>query len=402
MVICSLGICQDNTAYINLYKSIAVAEMMRTGIPASIKLAQAMLESNCGKSELACKANNHFGIKCGGDWNGNFFKKEDDDFEDGKLVKSCFREFSSVYDSYIAHSDFLTDPAKADRYGSLFELETTDFKGWAKGIAQAGYATDPQYANRLVDIIEKYELYRLDTEIDGIEASSTSKKTNSHQPVRYHNDVKYVVAAEGDSPVSLAAQHDLTARQIVRYNDDIKDENLMLVAGSRVYLQPKRNKYNGRQPYHMLKADEDLVTISQKYGIKMSALLKRNGLADGQTPLPNQKLMLKGKLKKELRTADPYAMPVENNMNYINSMASKNASIEMTHTNHVIPVKETKVDSNEVKPSQATPQPPGHTVSQGETLFGIAQSYGMSVTELKKMNNLSADTIYIGQKLVVR
>ena len=158
IAICNLGISQDNTTYINLYKDLAVAEMIRTGIPASIKLAQAMLESNCGRSELACKANNHFGIKCGNDWNGNHFKKEDDDYEDGQLVKSCFREFRTVYDSYVAHSDFLTDPAKSARYGFLFDLKTTDYQGWANGLSRAGYATDPQYANRLISLIEKYHL----------------------------------------------------------------------------------------------------------------------------------------------------------------------------------------------------------------------------------------------------
>lgn len=103
---------QDAKTYIQNYKEIAVAEMLRTGIPASIKLAQGMVESNCGTSELACKANNHFGIKCGGDWSGKSFHKEDDDYKDGELTKSCFREFKTPFDSYVAHSDFLTDPKK--------------------------------------------------------------------------------------------------------------------------------------------------------------------------------------------------------------------------------------------------------------------------------------------------
>ena len=124
---------QDQAEYIRKYQDLAISEMVRTGIPASIKLAQALLESNCGKSDLACQANNHFGIKCGGNWDGKSYHKEDDDYADGKLVKSCFREFDCVRDSYIAHSDFLTDPAKAARYGFLFQLDPTDYKGWARG-----------------------------------------------------------------------------------------------------------------------------------------------------------------------------------------------------------------------------------------------------------------------------
>jgi len=402
MVICRLGFSQDNTTYINLYKDIAVSEMVRTGIPASIKLAQAILESNCGKSELACKANNHFGIKCGTDWNGKHFKKEDDDFENGQLVKSCFREFSSVNDSYVAHSDFLTDPGKSARYGSLFELGPTDYKGWAKGLSRAGYATDPQYANRLVDIIEKYELYRLDTEINNIQASS-SKKTKSHYAVRYQNDVKYIVTEENDSPVSLAAQLDISPREILRYNDGIENEKQVLAKGDRVYLEPKQNKYKGKQKYHMMKEGDDMASISQKYGIKMSSLLKRNKLTGGQVPLPNQKVMLKGKLKKDLRTADPFAIPPrDQQMNDNNETANKNASIEVKDTSRVTSTKVTKPATIKEKSIPPATQNKGHVVSKGETLYGIAQSYGLSVDDLKKMNNLSVDTIFVGQKLEIR
>ena len=177
-LICTLGFSQDKVAYIRKYQDIAIEEMKRTGIPASIKLAQGILESNCGQSELACKANNHFGIKCGGNWDGKSFQKEDDDYENGKLVESCFREFKSACDCYKAHSDFLSDPAKASRYGPLFLLDLTDYRGWAKGLSKAGYATDPQYADRLITIIEKYELFRFDNEYEN-ELASTSPPASS-------------------------------------------------------------------------------------------------------------------------------------------------------------------------------------------------------------------------------
>ncbi|MEO6131795.1 MAG: glucosaminidase domain-containing protein [Saprospiraceae bacterium] len=397
-----LGFCQDYMGYIDLYKDIAVTEMERTGIPASIKLAQGILESNCGKSDLACKASNHFGIKCGSGWCGKCFKKEDDDFEDGKLIKSCFREFPSANDSYIAHSDFLTDPAKSNRYGFLFDLKSTDYKSWARGLAKAGYATDPHYAERLIDIIEKYNLNDLDMDINGHQAITSSGTPKSYHAVRYFNDIKYIIAGQHDTPLSLATELDVRARQINSYNDDIKDEQQWLVPGSRVYLQPKRNKFNGHQQYHMLKGDEDLVAVSQKYGIKLSALQKRNGLADGAIPSPNQRLALKGKLKSELRIADPYAAPVMKKNDDTNASANKNANVEIPPSTHVAPLRNTKIETIVTTPQKPVVLFTEHTVSKGETLYGIGHLYGMSVVELKKMNNLSVDTLSVGQKLVVK
>ncbi len=398
--ICVPCICQDNTVYINLYQKIAEEEMIRTGIPASIKLAQGMLESNCGKSDLACKANNHFGIKCGSDWDGKCYKKEDDDYEDGKLIKSCFREFSSVKDSYIAHSDFLTDPAKANRYGFLFKLDPTDYKGWAQGLSKAGYATDPHYADRLIDLIEKYQLYQLDRDAEGLAASSEDIK--NYHPVRYQNEVKYIVANENDSPKSLAHQFDVSARQILKYNEDIHDVKQNLAAGTRVYLQPKRKKYTGHQQYYMLKADDDLVAVSQKYGIKMSALLKRNGLAEGQILAPNQKLVLKGKLHHDLQLVDPYAASPKNNPKESIASANSHGNIAIKDATHIAPIQETKVDSTSRMSSKPVSPNAEHIVSKGDTLYRIAQLYGLSVEDLKKMNNLSADTISVGQKLVLK
>jgi LysM repeat protein len=428
LFICSLGFSQDNSGYINRYKDIAVAEMQRTGIPASIKLAQAMLESNCGKSDLACNANNHFGIKCGNDWDGKCFHKEDDDYQDGKITKSCFREYSSVYDSYVAHSDFLVDPSKSNRYGFLFKLDPTDYKAWAKGLAKSGYATDPKYADRLIDIIEKYQLYNLDMDSPGPESIALVKPTKQKHKTGYQNDVKYVVAIDGDSPASLALEVDVTPRQIVRYNDGIKDEDQPLKAGSYVYLQPKRNKFNGHQPYHMLKQGDDLVSVSQKYGIKMSALLKRNGLADGEIPMPNQRIMLRGKPKNALRVADPYTIPDEKVADHSREVMNDSLGMEVASIQREITspsLKEKPVNTTPVSSPHSTPvttqstskpivqsvnpkTPPApipakeHMVAKGETLYGIARSYGMTVDELKKMNNLSADTIHIGQNLLVK
>lgn len=410
-MICNAGISQDRTAYIELYKSIAVSEMMRTGIPASIKLAQAMVESNCGKSELACKANNHFGIKCGNDWKGKSFKKEDDDFEDGRLVKSCFREFKTVFDSYIAHSDFLTDPAKSKRYGNLFSLDVTDYKGWAKGLSKAGYATDPQYAHKIIDIIERYELHHLDSPSGRDFATHAPKKSSGLRHSQYQNDVRYALTQAGDTPISLAERNDVTVRQIVRYNDDINDEYQELQEGSYVYLQPKRNKFNGKQKVHLMKPGENLVSISQHYGIKVDALAKRNGLNPGEVPAPNQKIVLKGKSKTKLRTIDPYdiprhgpvdkkIMPVEMEKPVlVTSEKPAQASVDKTV---VVTPKEIKYDTASVQTTRIVMTEATHTVAKGETLYAISRRYEVSLDELRKMNNLSADTISIGQKLIVK
>ena len=410
VMICCAGFSQDRTAYIELYKSIAVSEMLRTGIPASIKLAQAMVESNCGKSELACKANNHFGIKCGNDWKGKSYKKEDDDFENGRLVKSCFREFKTVYDSYIAHSDFLTDPAKSKRYGHLFSLDATDYKGWAKGLSKAGYATDPQYANKIIDIIERYELHHLDSPSGRDLADHAPKKSDGLRHVQYQNDVRYALAQAGDNPVSLAERNDVTVRQIIRYNDDIKDEYQELKEGSFVYLQPKRSSYHGKQKVHLMKPGESLISISQQYGIKVDALAKRNGLDPGEIPAPNQKITLKGKSKNKLRTVDPYdiprhgpvekLLPVEVEKPAVASLEKPaQASVDKTV---VVTPKEIKYDTASVQTTQIVMAESTHTVAKGETLYAISRRYQVSLDELKKMNNLSADTISIGQKLIVK
>jgi len=150
---------EHTPAYIQQYKTIAQHEMDRVGIPASIKMAQAILESASGRSTLARQSNNHFGIKCGKDWKGGEVYRHDDDYKDGLLVRSCFRAYDDPAESFRAHSDFLTDNR---RYKPLFELDIYDYKGWANGLRKAGYATDPQYPSKLIRIIEEYELHLLD------------------------------------------------------------------------------------------------------------------------------------------------------------------------------------------------------------------------------------------------
>jgi LysM repeat protein len=397
-----LGKAQDQVEYIRQYEDLAVSEMLRTGIPASIKLAQAILESSCGKSELACKANNHFGIKCGGDWEGKSYHREDDDYQQGKLIKSCFREFNSVMESYVAHSDFLTDPAKAARYGPLFDLDITDYKGWARGLSKAGYATDPQYANRLIEIIEKYELYRFDTNNRDEVVANSPQASAGYNMVRQLNEVDYALAMKGDNPFIMAKRHDLSVRQLLRYNDQSFSKDQQLASGTKVFLQPKRNKYHGKQKFHVLKQGESMVFVSQQYGMKLEALLKRNGLEKNEVPMPGQKIMLQGKPKATLRKADPYQLPVEKPVSTPVEARMKEEETDNVYADNSSKTRPDKLDPPGLLQEKTSQANASHTVAKGETLYGIARTYGLSVDELKKMNNLSVDTIFVGQKLTWR
>lgn len=383
---------QDKMRYIETYRDIAIAEMYRTGIPASIKLAQGMLESNCGGSELARRANNHFGIKCGSDWRGKDFHREDDDYIDGKLVKSCFREFRNATESYIAHSDFLTDPKKASRYGCLFELQADDYKAWARGLSKCGYATDPKYADKLIRIIEENELFSYDTG-GGRQASRGSRHTKQHAGVRYNNEVRFITARQGDQMASIASTYDVSERQLLLYNDYIIPAAQPIAAGTKVYLQPKRTKYTGKQKHHTLRTGETMASVSQDYGIKLESLLRRNGLAKTDIPATGQKIVLKGKSKSTLRTVDPYQAPPP----APTQVSEPTVNRTQTHARNEVTKPEVQLaDTGFLLESMP------HEVGKGDTLFSIARQYGISVDDLKKRNNLDADTIFIGQKLVVK
>ena len=224
--------------YIKQYAPLAVEQMQRHKIPASITLAQGLLESGAGYSELARKSNNHFGIKCGGNWRGRTVRHDDD------ARNECFRAYRNPKDSYEDHSDFLKRGA---RYAFLFKLKITDYKGWARGLKKAGYATDPSYANRLITIIEDYELYKYDSrgmskhDVRSWEKELKKKPwlANPHQ-VYIANDIAYVVARDGDTFQVLGKEFDISWKKLVKYNDLHKEYTLE--AGDIIYLKEKRKK----------------------------------------------------------------------------------------------------------------------------------------------------------------
>lgn len=290
----------SRSLYVENYHKLAVNEMNRVGIPASIKLAQGMLESGNGNSVLARKSNNHFGIKCHSDWSGHKVYHDDD------ARGECFRKYESVYQSYIDHSDFLTSKS---RYASLFDLDATDYKGWAKGLKKAGYATDPQYAHRLIQVIEENELHRFDLggtfvkEYKDTDKPESKRLANdnftvnvfsSHQ-VELNNGVKYVTVHQGDSFEDISNEFGLKSWELFSYND--LPENARVQDYKHIYLQSKRNKAHRTHPSHRVKPGETLQYISQKYGVKMSRLYRYNQMKKGEEVSEGQVIELRKKKK---------------------------------------------------------------------------------------------------------
>ena len=220
--------------FIRKYKHIAIREMERTGIPASITLAQGILESGCGESELAVNANNHFGIKCHETWNGDTHTMDDDTRDE------CFRKYKNIEQSWIDHSDFLTS---RPRYAGLFSIPTTDYKAWAKGLKAAGYATNPQYANMLIKIIEK-----------------------------------------------IAGYYGIKLKKLLQYNDK---SSSTLDPGQLVFLKKKKSKAARGYEFHRVKAGDTMYSISQQYGVRLKNLCRFNYLSADSPLTEGEKIYLR-------------------------------------------------------------------------------------------------------------
>ncbi len=288
--------------YIKKYAPIAVSEMKRTGVPASITLAQGLLESGAGNSRLATKANNHFGIKCHKNWTGKTISHDDD------AKGECFRAYDKAEESFRDHSDFLR---YNDRYKFLFDYDPTDYKSWCFGLKKAGYATDPKYATKLIDIVEKYNLHRYDNvKVDVISPDRLERpvavpveKINSlkydeeytfdvNRPVYQVNGVDFVYARRGDTFASLAAQYNLYLKEILRFNDLSQEREI--APGQMVYIRAKKNRTaRGLDMYIVSEDGEDLYSICQRFGVKMKSVMRRNHLKEGDTLAKDQELRLR-------------------------------------------------------------------------------------------------------------
>ena len=332
--------------YVELYGQMAVNEMHRSGVPASITLAQGILESGCGNSQLTRNANNHFGIKCHTGWEGKGYYM-DDDAED-----ECFRVYESAEESFKDHSEFLTS---RPRYKGLFDLKKTDYKGWAKGLKQAGYATNPKYADLLIKIIEEEGLHAYDkmeaNEIPpGIAPSDIEP---DRRPLFYYysldptydgsvfllNNVKTVKAREGDNPLSLATAHHISLKNILKYND--MEDGEEFIPGQNVFIQPKRKK--GDQKFHVVDMGQSMWDISQIHGIKLEKLYEKNLMDANTQPAVGETIYLKKEREIPVKTRT-YDEVMEEKMSIMAQLATEHEEsiVDEQDTNEDL-VEETQV-----------------------------------------------------------
>lgn len=299
MILAVTALGQRYTAeeYVAQWQEVAVHAMKEHGIPASITLAQGLLESGNGNSELAREARNHFGIKCTPDWTGGKSYHDDDRKND------CFRKYKDAADSYEDHARFLQRP----RYAALFELRTTDYKGWAHGLKKAGYATDPRYPQKLIDLIERYELHKLDSGGKPSRTASAPKpaatkprpsagdevtvSVGGSRPIQRNAlGMKVVMGRTGDTFRSVADELGLIAGQFAKWND--RDKNAAIIEGEVLYAQPKRNQAKqGKE--HVVAVGETLWSISQEHGVKLEKLASYNGLTKDSPVKPGTRIQLR-------------------------------------------------------------------------------------------------------------
>jgi len=387
----------DVTLYINTYKQIAIAEEQRTGVPAAIKLAQGIHETQAGTSELVRKSNNHFGIKCKNTWTGDRVYHDDD------ARGECFRSYEQPEQSYRDHSDFLkTSP----RYAFLFRLDPTDYKAWANGLRQAGYATNYRYAQILIKLIEDYNLEqytliamgRLQPSAEILVSNNTAANTDSgvantssiviqavkpavpaatqpkiilNRPAYPEgafsiNNAKVVFAKQGTALLSIAEQYHLSFAHLLDFNDlndgDIlKDDQL-------VFLQRKRKA--GATPFHLVQPGETLYDICQSEGVRMESLLADNLLSENMQPAEGERLYLQ----------------------------EKAAARPMLAKEKIALIKETLPEPSI---AAAGTDSTTHIVQTKETLYSIAKKYGVSLDQLKTWNKLDSLDLKIGQQLLI-
>ena len=258
--------------YIDQYRDLAIEQMLKYKIPASITLAQGIFESGAGNSQLTKRGNNHFGIKCHG-WQGATVYFDDDESQE------CFRAYRDARESYEDHSRFLV---RNKRYSSLFSLKQTDYKGWARGLKSCGYATNPNYANKLIGLIELYKLYDYDhakgyDKFMATNAGHHQKDALLH-PIHIYNKNYFLQARKGDTFKSIGKEIGISGKKIAKYNERDYDDKLQ--ENEIIWLKKKQKRadkaYEGRR--HRVKAGESMYSIAQYYGIRLKSLYKMNHL----------------------------------------------------------------------------------------------------------------------------
>ncbi|MBR9921873.1 MAG: LysM peptidoglycan-binding domain-containing protein [Bacteroidetes bacterium] len=428
----------EQLAYIEQFKDIAILEMDRAGIPASIKLAQGLLESAAGTSFLARRGNNHFGIKCGSQWDGKTLHREDDDYDEfGKLQKSCFRVYRSAEESFIAHSEFLRDERKSYRYGFLFRIDPTDYKSWAKGLKKSGYATSATYDKKLISIIERFDLHKFDLMSSPdifTEISPTHKEDDIRIGITHNNDVKVIVASSDDTPFSISQRTGVSLDKLRKYNEELPGRSAAVGEGNLVYLQSKRNFYRGDRKWHYVQPGETMYKISQMYGMKLKKLYSRNMMPEGSQPAAGEKLRLRGRTRNEedrpklISEAPNGGIAYEDEMEFEDDFWSPEIPVVERDTETTDPIPDLEEDEEfldeiEVDPNLPDPspevidpiEPPAddniepaqpenvyHTVIKGDTLYSLSRRYGTTVDAIKQLNGLDSNLISVGQQLRIK
>jgi LysM repeat protein len=355
--------------YIQQYKDLAISEMKRMGVPAAITLAQGLLETENGNSDLLKASNNHFGIKCKSTWTAETVSHDDD------APGECFRKYKSAEDSYRDHSNFLRGNS---RYDFLFKLDPADYKGWAYGLRKAGYATNPRYPEILIKNIEQYDLeqYTLEglNEVPHFEtakyADDPEKKdtesnvdaTTSVAPVSLMiNGSKALYVPKGTSLLAVATENRINLEKLLTINDLTKDG--LLDKGQYIFLEKKKKE--GDQDFCIAQPNETLYDIAQKHGVILQNLYVYNQLTPDDFIVAGTKIFLRPQAKD------------------IADASVKNPKSEI------------------VTKSSVTPKPTVHTVLPKETLYSISKKYGVAVSDLKTWNRLSGNDIKIGQQLII-
>jgi LysM repeat protein len=371
---------QNMTAaeYVATYKDIAIREMKRMGIPAAISLAQGLLETENGNSDLVKKSNNHFGIKCKSSWNAETVSHDDD------ASGECFRAYKSAEDSYRDHSNFLRGNS---RYDFLFKLDPRDYKGWAYGLRKAGYATNPHYPEILIKNIEdnnlqQYTLEAVD-EVPVFDASkykddpeekdnpvveeSTSQNvessnTNIPEPTKMTiNGSRAVLVPKGTSLLAIATQNNINLGRLLEINELNKDG--ILDKDQFIFLEKKQKE--GDRDYYIVQQNETLYDVAQKNGILLQSLYDLNKISATDNIYPGTKILLRPLVVKDASNAN-----------------STNNREELSNHAAVIPPK-----YHEVKPK--------------ENLYAISKKYGVTIDQLKEWNNLKDNNLKIGQQLII-
>ena len=411
--------------YINTYRDLAIEEMQRTGVPASIKLAQGIHETMAGTSDLVIKSNNHFGIKCKDTWTGESVTHDDD------LRGECFRKYLSAAESYRDHSNFLKG---SSRYASLFNLDPVDYKHWAFGLKKAGYATNPQYPQIIIKLIEDYHLqdYTIialgktpvredvivkspvenvivkvpmenmlkNNAIIGIKNVAVEEKKDAvevkrEEPIKQpekaviqplypegefkFNETRVVYAKKGTSFMAIAQAYDVPLARVFEFNDMVESETVD--KDQLIYIQRKRK--TGNNEFHTVQPGETLYDIAQEEAIRLETLVEYNLLNSGMNPAIGEQLYLRKKAP-----AMPRLAVKENYSLYAGQIKMNTTSTENTKQGIVYgTLPQTNVIS--------------YTVQPKETIYFISKKYNVKIDDIVKWNQLNGYDLMTGQKLKI-